>query len=187
MKYFFYAIIFLTAVLPVFAYQVGPANRTQFGSNQQAQSAPQYRSFTNYNNHSWGQGVQTRGVQTQVAGSSPTDLSNNQEKSKAIGKQAVSPATTTTTSASSTSSVAGTTPGSVQCEGGKCRGSLNIPANTDPAVAAQQIQNMMQDMKALSGGAQAAAGQNAATMPAGMPDLSALMGGATPAATPAKK
>ncbi|MBQ8032542.1 MAG: hypothetical protein IJ266_01085, partial [Elusimicrobiaceae bacterium] len=67
MKYFYGLLLVCVALLPAHAYQAGAANRTNFGSAQQAQPQQQFRSFSNYNNRNWGQGVQTQTVQTEVA------------------------------------------------------------------------------------------------------------------------
>ena len=72
MKNLLFLLAFLIAV-PACAYQAGQQNRTNFGASQQ-QAGQQYRSFSNYNNRSWGQGVQTQGVQTEVAGKSAKEL-----------------------------------------------------------------------------------------------------------------
>ena len=171
-------LVFLILVLPVSAYQAGQSNRTNFnvGPSAQPQAAQgQYRSFSNYNNNrGWGQGVQTQTVQTQVAGKEAKELQPVVGKQIAGGTTAKSakPATAPAAPTSATGSAPTT--------------------NMDPAALMQQVQGMMNSMGGnMAGGAapQGKAGQNVA-MPAGMPDLSALMGGAmpaVPAATPAKK
>lgn len=192
MKNYIFLIV-LFAAMPLAAYQAGPAGRANFGSNASQQPAQNgYRTFTNYNNRNWNQGVQTRPVQTSVAGSSVKEL-ETLPKAAPVSKQAAptKPSTGTPSSAIKVNPV--------QCEGGKCKGDITFSKNSDPAAVMQQVQDMAQTMKALTGNA-SAGGQPAAngqanavpTMPAGMPDLSALMGGAMPTtpastATPVKK
>ncbi len=169
MKNFTFLLVFLIAV-PACAYQAGQQNRTNFGAGQQQPAQQQYRSFSNYNNRNWGQGVQTQGVQTEVAGKSAKEL-------KPVGKQAavVAPQAKPAKPSAPAAAQASTAPAA-------------MPANVDPAAMMQQVQGMVNAMGNMTGGAQ---GQQAgaAAMPAGMPDLSALMGGAMPVApaTPAKK
>ncbi len=176
MKNFICLLTFLLAV-PACAYQAGQQNRTNFGGGQAQPAQGQYRSFSNYNNRSWGQGVQTRPVQTEVAGTSAVDFEKNAPQ-KAVGKTqaggAPKQARTAQPAAAPAAAQASSAPAA-------------MPANVDPAAMMQQVQGMM---SAMTGGAPAQAGQTAPAMPAGMPDISALMGGAmpaAPAATPAKK
>ena len=172
---------FLGVALTAAAYQAGPQNRTNFGGAQATQAGQgQYRSFSNYNNRSWGQGVQTQTVQTQVAGSSAVDFEKDTPQ-KPVGK-AQAPAPKAAPAVKPVVPAQPTAPAAAQ-----------MPANADPAAMLQQVQGMMNAMSGMTGGAQAgqpgAQGQ-AGQMPAGMPDISALMGGAmpaVPAATPAKK
>ena len=175
MKNFLFLLTFLIAALPLCAYQTGPQNRTHFGAGQPQTAQPQYRSFSNYNNRSWGQGVQTQTVQTEVAGSSAKELKPTVGKQTAPGP-AAKPAKPAAVPAPAQAS---TTPAA-------------MPANVDPAAMMQQVQGMMNAMGNMTGaqpGQQAVSGQNAAAMPATMPDISALMGGNIPTvpATPAKK
>ncbi len=176
MKNFTFLLVFLMAV-PASAYQAGQANRTNFGAGQQQPAQQQYRSFSNYNNRNWGQGVQTQGVQTEIAGKSVKELKPTVGKQQAVAVPAAKPAKP---AAVPTPTQASTVP-------------AGMPANVDPAAMMQQVQGMMNAMGNMSGGAaqQGKAGQNVAT-PTAMPDISALMGGAMPAvpantATPAKK
>lgn len=172
MKNSIFLLTFLIAV-PACAYQAGQQNRTNFGSSQQEQPNQQYRSFSNYNNRNWGQGVQTQGVQTEVAGKSAKELKPT------VGKQQAAPATVA-------KPVKPATPTPAQASSAP----VAMPANMDPAAMMQQVQGMMNAMGNMSGGAvqPGKAGQNA-TAPV-MPDMSALMGGAmptAPATAPAKK
>lgn len=169
------------------AYEVGPANRANFGAAQQSSQQAQqngYRSFSNYNNRTWGQGVQTQTVQTSVAGSTVKEF-EAPTKSAPVGKKSAQPAQAAkpTAKPAAAQSAASTT-------------TATAPAS-DPAAMLQQVQGMMQNMQSLTGGTSQGAQQPSATgqmgtpstgMPAGMPDISALMGGmmpAAPAATPA--
>lgn len=186
MKTILVALIFLGGVLSAAAYQAGPQNRTNFGSNQSAQAGQQnYRSFSTYKQRNWSQGVQTQRVQTETAGKSAVDFEKKAQKpvgkTQAVAPKEVKPASQTVPTQPSSTTAA-------------------MPANADPAAMMQQVQNMMSAMGNMGGAqpgqpgaaGQAQAGQNAAAMPAGMPDISALMGGAlptpmAPAANPAKK
>lgn len=190
MKRYLFLTILCAVTSSLFAYQTGPANRANFGAASQQQPAQGYRAFTNSNNQ-WRQGVQTKPVQTSVAGSSATEFAPA-DKQVAVSKKAVAaqpaakPTASTSVGSSSTAlqPVANTAPA--------------MPANMDPTAMLQQVQGMVQGMSNMAGtatGQPAATGgqQNAAsTMPAGMPDLSALMGGGmmpgfAPATAPAKK
>ena len=171
---------FLGIALTADAYQAGSQNRTNFGSNQSAQTGQQnYRSFSSYKQRNWSQGVQTQRVQTETAGKSAVDFEKKAQKP--VGKtQAVAPK-----EAKPAAQAVPTQPSSA---------AVAMPANADPAAMMQQVQSMMNAMGNMGGAqpGQAQAGQNAAAMPAGMPDISALMGGSlpkplAPAATPAKK
>ncbi len=165
------------------AYQTGPANRANFGAAQQsAQSAQQngYRSFSNYNNRTWGQGVQTQTVQTSVAGSTVKEF-EAPTKSAPVGKQSAQPAQAAKPTAK---------PAAAQSAASTTTATATAPAS-DPAAMLQQVQGMMQNMQSLTGGTSQGAQQPSATgqmgtpstgMPAGMPDISALMGGMMPAA-----
>jgi len=180
----YFLIVAIGVAMPVAAYETGPVNRANFGSAQQPVVQQNgYRSFSNYNSRGWNQGVQTKPVQTSLAGSSVTEFDSASANRPAVGKQAAAspkqakPATTvaaTPTQPSSTTAA--------------------MPANMDPSAMMQQVQGMMQNMQAATGamsGAAPSTGGQAGGMPAipGMPDMSALMGGAmaTPPATPAKK
>ncbi len=171
------------------AYQTGPANRANFGDSTQqpAQSVPQngYRSFSNYNNRNWGQGVQTQTVETSLAGSSAKEFEAPAKKAPA-GKQAAQPAQAAKPMAKPAQAQPSTP-------------AASAPTG-DPVAILQQVQGMMQNMQSMTGGTpatgQPAAGQASSAStgtPAGMPDISALMGGMMPAApsaapaTPAKK
>lgn len=182
MKNLLFLLTFLIA-FPACAYQAGQQNRTNFGTAQEQPVQQQYRSFSNYNNRSWGQGVQTQTVQTQTAGSSAVDFEKNTPQ-KTVGKSQAAAAKQVRQTQQ-----AAPVPAAAQAS----TAAAAMPANMDPAAMMQQVQGMMNAMGNMAGGAQPGqqAGQNAAAaMPAGMPDISALMGGAMPAAsaaTPAKK
>ncbi|MBR2081410.1 MAG: hypothetical protein IJ876_00095 [Elusimicrobiaceae bacterium] len=181
MKNFIYLSVLFVVAMPVAAYQVGTANRTNFGSGQVPGQAAQqnYRSFSNYNNRSWGQGVQTQTVQTEVAGTSAVDFDKNTPKQLVSKTQAATPKAANTAQPTAA-------PAPVQASTAPAA----MPANVDPAAMMQQVQGMMSAMGNMTGGAaqQGQSGQ-AVAMPAGMPDISALMGGAMPTApaAPAKK
>jgi len=172
----------LMLALPGAAYQTGPQNRTNFGGAQAAQAGQgQYRSFSNYNHRSWGQGVQTHGVQTQVAGSSATDF----EKKKPVGKA----------QASAPKPAKPVQPAVPTAQPG-ASGQPAQPQGADPAALMQQVQTMMSTMGGQTAQPGAQAGQPGAQGQPGaaLPDISALMGGAMPAvpaanptATPVKK
>lgn len=150
------------------AYQTkGGGNRANFNGATQGQSVGQEpRAFSNYQNRGWGQGVQTQAVQTSVAGSSVADF-----EKKPLGKTQV------TTQATAPKPVASTPQ---QATGVAVQSSTataaQVPGAADAAAMMQQVQGMMNSM-----------GGNLPTGN-GMPDLSALMGGAAaPASAPAKK
>ena len=182
MKFASFLLAFLVAAVPLAAYQTGPANRTNFRGGEQAQPAT-YRSFSNYNNRTWGQGVQTSGVQTQGVSTTVVGSAQEFESTKPkpqTGKQstaAPAPAVKPTASANTQTSAAQqpAAPNAAPAAG-------QVPAEASAML--QQVQGMM---SAIQGAGQA--GQ-AGAAPAGMPDMSALMGamggGAAPAA-PAKK
>lgn len=185
MKIYSIVLGLVCCALPTMAYQVGPANRANFGASAQQPAEQQqagYRSFSNYNNR-FGQGVQTSTVQTSVAGSSVKDFSEGKQE-KPVGKQAA-------TSAATSKNLGGKPAPNANVQQAPASSAPQMPANADPAAMLQQMQGMMQNMNALTGGAPAQGAQNATAAPAampnipGMPDMSALMGGAAPAATPA--
>lgn len=162
----YFSLFAICLALPLAAYQTGPSGRANFGPAQQSTNAA----------NRWSQGVQTKPVQTSLAGSSATEF-----KAPVVGKRAVQapkpankPATKPTQPSSTT---------------------VAMPANADPAAMMQQVQGMMQNMQAITGGTPGAqppvtGQQGATTNIPGMPDMSALMGGALPAApavAPAKK
>ncbi len=185
--------LFITAVLllafPAGAYQAGQANRTNFGSGPQLPAQQQFRSFSNYNNRSWGQGVQTRGVQTQTAGREVAEFeapAASKPAAQPAAKKAASPANEPKPATPAVTTQPSTAPAAAAQAG-------QMPP--EAAAMMQQVQGLMNMMN--GGGAPAGqanpaqAGQAAPAMPAGMPDMSALMGGmlpsAQPAAAPAKK
>lgn len=178
MKYTWLLLIFVA--VSVHAYQAGQVNRTNFTGNQQPQNAQSnnFRAFSNYNKRNWSRGVQTQTVQTEVAGTSSVDFDKNTPQKLVAKTQAAS-------------SSANPKPAKPQAPAAaQPQQKPNTPANMDPAAMMQQVQGMMNAM----GGSgakpgQSSAGQNNASSPAAMPDISALMGGAMPVApaTPAKK
>ena len=179
MKYFYGLLLVCVALLPAHAYQAGAANRTHFGSAQQAQPQQQFRSFSNYNNRNWGQGVQTQTVQTEVAGTSAVDFDKNTPKQLVAKTQA---ATAKPSKAPQPATAPAATP----------QPAANAPANVDPAAMMQQVQGMMSAMGNMAGSNTQPGAQPNTQAAAAMPDISALMGGAMPAmptapATPAKK
>ncbi len=166
----FFVVSMIFCSVAAFAYQTGPANRTNFGPGQQ-QGQQQYRSFSNYNNRSWGQGVQTRGVQTHVAGTEVTDFESPAKPKKAptVGKTAVAAPAAQKNTTPAAAAPAPTQPSTAPAA---------MPA--EAAAMMQQVQGMMNMM---GGQGQGKPGQPAA-VPTGMPDMSALMGGMMPGAQP---
>ena len=177
MKNFLFLLAFLI-VLPAGAYQAGQSNRTNFGAGQQQPAQPQYRSFSNYNNRSWGQRVQTQTVQTEVAGTSAVDFDKNTPKQLVSKTQAAAPKQVRQTQQQPA-------PAPVQASSAAAA----MPADVNPAAMMQQVQGMMNSMSNMPGAKPGQQAGQAPAMPAGMPDISALMGGAVPAtpAAPAKK
>ena len=181
MKYISFLGLLLVAVCAE-AYQVGPQNRANFDTakpTEQAHAQPsnQHRAFSNYNNRNWSKGVQTQAVQTEVAGTSAVDFDKNTPQ-KLVGKvQSAQPAAKPAKPQSAQAPSAGQQPAATP------QAAAGMPANVDPAAMMQQVQGMVNAM-----------GSNGQA-PAGMPDISALMGGAMPTvpaagqtpATPAKK
>ena len=173
---------FLLLSVSALAYQAGASNRTNFGPGpQQPAAQQQYRSFSNYNTRTWGQGVQTRGVQTNVAGTETTDF-EAEDKPKASKarpankKQAVAPEEKPAAAAAPTAQAPDSTQPSTA--------SAQAPAM--PAEAAAMMQQVQGLMGAMGGAMAQPQGQTPAAnkggnqAPAGMPDISALMGGMMP-------
>lgn len=149
------------------AYQTkGGGNRANFNGATQGQSVGQEpRAFSNYQNRGWGQGVQTQAVQTNVAGSSVADF-----EKKPLGKTQAAAQVAPKPAASAPQQTSGV---AVQPSTATA---AQVPGAADAAAMMQQVQGMMNSM-----------GGNLPTGN-GMPDLSALMGGAAaPASAPAKK
>lgn len=174
MKPFLCIAAVLMFALPLCAYQAGQANRANFGPGPQLPSQQrQFRAFSNYNNRSWGQGVQTNVAGTEVAEfKSPAKPSAQPAAKKAAAAEgAAKPAVPAATQPSSTTAA-----------------QAALPAQA--AAMMQQVQGMMNRMGGMPGAAagqanaSAPTGQAAPAMPAGMPDLSALMGGMMPGAQP---
>ncbi len=165
MKYISFLGLLLVAVCAA-AYQAGPANRANFDAakpTEQAgvQPSNQHRAFSNYNNRNWSKGVQTQAVQTEVAGTSAVDFDKNTPQ-KLVGKvQSAQPAAKPAKQQPAQTPTAGQAPTATPQAAG-------VPANVDPAAMMQQVQGMVNAM-----------GSNGQA-PAGMPDISALMGGAMP-------
>lgn len=189
-KYLFLGMLWVC--FPVAAYQVGPTSRANFGT-ESAPAEPQntYRSFTNSNNRNWGQGVQTKPVQTSLAGSTATEFEAPQlNEKKTSGKhaaKAVPPSNPATMSAQ---------PLMEPVQQPPANAANGMPA-ADPTAMLQQVQGMMQGISGMVGensnGQQPAAAGSQNAVP-GMPNMSALMGGmmptmpsAAPSATPTKK
>lgn len=203
MKKFLCSIIMLGA-LPVAAYQTGSVSRPQFKTTPVAgeaqadekakpsvpgQQGVQTRSFTSYGSrpgNAWRQGVQTKTVQTQTAGRAAAPKEAGEEtivggadkltQQGKIAKTAKS-ANTAKEQPATPAAAPKATPQAAQ----KPADAAAQPAQ-DPAAMMQQLQAMQGMMGALgggaSGGAQGGKGGTPAAggaMPAGMPDLSALM------------
>lgn len=177
MRFCAFVFVFLAVAPGVAAYQASTPNRTNFATGQQPATPKNdnYRAFSNYNNRSWGQGVQTQAVQTEVAGRSAVDFDKNTPQKLISKTQSATPAASATPAKpAATSKPAASTQPPAQA---------TAAANVDPAAMMQQMQGMMNAMSSMTGG-NAANGQAAA----GMPDISALMGNtAAPTAAPAKK
>lgn len=173
---------FLLLCVSALAYQAGASNRTNFGpGTQQPAAQQQYRSFSNYNTRTWGKGVQTRGVQTSVAGAEATDF-EAVEKPKtsnvrpAAKKQAVAPEEKPAAAAAAPAAQA---PAATQPSTAPAQ-AMAMPA--EAAAMMQQVQGLMGAMGGVvtQQQGQAPAGKGGNQTPAGMPDISALMGGMMP-------
>ncbi len=182
-------VLFMLMGVSAFAYQAGSTSRPQFSaapakaadtqaankdekSNIPGQQAVQTRSFTSYGSRTgsaWRQGVQTKTVQTQSAAAAQSG--REQAAKDKMAQVNVSPAKTAAPVASQPEKPA---------PAGKSAPAAAQPAQagTDPAAMMQQLQSLqglMGGMPGAQGSKGAAAGNAGAAMPAGMPDMSALM------------
>lgn len=177
MKPVVFLVAFLMTAFPLAAYQVGKVNRTNFGQGpQQPATQQQYRAFSNYNNRSWGQGVQT-----QVAGSSVTEFeapAKSAKPAQAVSKKQVAQAPEAKPGAA-------VSPAQVPAPASPTQPSSAPAAQTampaDAAAMIQQVQGLVGAMAPQAGQVPAAGGKpgNQAGA-AAMPDISALMGGMMP-------
>lgn len=187
-------VLLLVVSFPVFAYQVGGTSRPNFSTSaatakqdkpdeEKTSSAPgqarvQTRSFTSYGSRqgsAWRQGVQTKTVQTQTATAQPKDTADEaaQKAGVALNKQVAQ--------APKKEDVAPAAAPAAKPAPPPAPAANNAPA--DQAAAMQQLQNVQNMMGALGnmggtaapGGAKKGGDTTAPAMPAGMPDLSALM------------
>ena len=179
MKLLTFLAAFLMVTLPAAAYQVGQANRTNFGQGpQQPATQQQYRSFSNYNNRNWG-----KGVQTDVAGSSVAEFEAPAAKPKpapAVSKKQAAQEPAAKPGAAAPAQA----PATAQATAPAAQ-PANAPAQqaTMPADAAAMIQQVQGLVGAMAPQTQAPAAGAKPGNQAGasaMPDISALMGGMMP-------
>ena len=198
-KIFSVTILFVLFPVLVHAYEVKGKAQSNFGAQQptaesqdnaQTATAPATRSFTNYGSkQNWGKGVETKPVQTNLAGAQVTNFQPvatevQTEKIKAtVGASEQAPSAAPAANPSSTRVPTQATPQAA-------------PATADmtqAAAAMQQLQGVQNMVGALMGGngtpgkgnnpAQGAANAGSGTASsAGMPNLSALLNAANGAA-----
>lgn len=196
-------LILILSVLPAAAYQTGSVSRPQFKTAPAAtegqaeekekpsvpgQQGVQTRSFTSYSsrNGAWRQGVQTKTVQTQTAGRAVTPKDEETQVVMGGTKLTQQGKITKTAKAAGAEKQQPSAPAATPKAGDKAaqKPAADVAQGAqDPAAMMQQLQAMQSMMGALGGGstpggAQGSKGGTPAAggaMPAGMPDLSALM------------
>ena len=175
MKFYFVLVSVFCAALPLAAYQAGQANRTNFGQAQPSQQG--YRSFSNYNNNRpWSEGVQTEVVQTHNV---QISLVGNDTPAKPEAPKAAPVAKKQAAAAAAQPKPAAPTQASTAPAAQAVTAPQPAQAPADAAAMMQQVQGMMNMVNNMTG---------QSGMPAGMPDMSALMGGAAaPKAAPGVK
>ena len=180
MKNYLVISVFLLFSVPAVAYQAGASNRTNFGSGpQQPAKQQQYRSFSNYNTRTWGRGVQTEGVQTNVAG---TEVANFEESADTKAPKAPKTAkkqVAAEPAAEKPAAAAAPTPVDPVAEKAPAANAQAAAMPAEAAAMLQQVQGLMGSMAQPQGQAPAGKG-NQASPAGGMPDISALMGGMMP-------
>ena len=220
-KNFVFITGFLLVPMLAVCFQAGPKSQANFGNNQREDTTAEpsnskTRSLSTYGaGRTWSRGVQTQGVQTQVAGRAKVEKEEQQpapqgpfvDKADAQlaglkgkianggkgGNKATSPSGKSAVpdkqvGATQKAEAVKEEPAPEQAQAGA------MPAGMDAVMQQMgQMQNMMNMMGAMGGGAGGANGAGGAAagggMPAGMPDISALMGsmGAMGGGAPAKK
>lgn len=188
-------VLFLLASVSAFAYQTGRPSRPQFstapaaaaGENQEkakedkpaapGQQGVQTRSFTSYSSrpgNAWRQGVQTKTVQTQTATDAAKPKNEQAVKDQLIQRSqpVAQPKADNKDAAKQGKSAAPEKEEKPKAE--------PAPADAGGAAVMKQLQGLQGMMGALGGAPAANAGAkpNAGAtpaMPAGMPDMSALM------------
>lgn len=203
------SVLFVSCAVFAQTYRSGGTRKANFGAQQAQQneekekssvpganSGVKTRTFTNYGaKRAWSKGVQTKGVQTTTAGT-PAPVQDDLDATPIPGAEKAVNAAVKKGAAAAQAPAAGG-------KGAPQNAQAQQPAMPAEAAAAmQQLQGMQDMMKglgaAMPGGAAAggAAGAPAAGMPAmpagmpnipGMPDMSALMGGAAAGQNPGKK
>lgn len=192
-------ILCCSVALSAQSYRSAGSNRPNFSTHQQTEEGvsageedaaqPRTRTFSSYGarQRAWSNGVKTEGVKTQTVGKNTFE-----DKAEEAGQQAAAnlngnlgAASPKGTPAKKPKGASSGTPDSKQQP--EPKGQEKAPEqpadpmaalaqNPEAAAAMQQMQGM-QDMLKMMGASGNAAGGGAA-MPAGMPDMSALMGGA---------
>ena len=177
-------VLVMSVSMPALAFNVGGSSRANFGApatqEETQDAAPRTHTATTYSSrYKFDKGVQTQGVRTkpvEVSGSTQNDVSSNAVEEKTVtisipkkGAKAESPQM----EEKQNSAAAQSTP----------QTPVEIPPEASAAMSQLgQMQEMLQGLQKMTGGAGGgnAQGNSAGAMPAGMPDLSALMGGKAP-------
>ena len=181
-------VLLMSVSMPAFAFNVGGSSRANFRApvteetNQEDVVAPRTHTATTYSSrYKFDKGVQTQGVQTkpvETSGTTPSEI-----PPKAMGEQSVNISVgkkqakhTPMPAAEKQAPTAAAQPTSPEVP-------MDLPPEASAAMAQLgQMQEMLQGLQKMTGGTGDgnAQGNNAGAMPAGMPDLSALMGGKAP-------
>lgn len=195
------SVLFVSCAVFAQTYRSGGVQRANFGGQQTQQqnggkksaapganSAVKTRTFTNYGaKHTWSRGVQTKGVQTTTAGTPVQENVEDVPAAVTSAEKNVPQAAKKAAAAAAAANAKAAPSAPAQHPQKDQQQAAAMPA--EAVAAMQQLQGMQDMMKGLGGAMPAAAGganapAGAAGLPAGMPnipgmpDLSALMGGA---------
>ena len=173
-------VLLMSLSVPSSAFNVGGSSRANFGvpatqeENQDDVAAPRTHTATTYSSrYKFDKGAQTQGVQTKPVESGRTP---NGVPPKIMGEQTV------TISIPKKTAKADPTQEAEKQNSAAPQSAPQTPVEIPPEASAAmaQLGQMQEMLKGLQGGAGGGSGNNAGAMPAGMPDLSALMGGNAP-------
>ena len=177
-------VLLMSLSMPAVAFNVGGTSRTNFGTSntevsQEDTTAPRTYTATTYSSrYKFDKGVQTRGVQTK-----PVDVVGNAQNEipPAVVEE---PIVTISVNKKQAKNVP--PPPAEKPTPAAAAAQQETPAEIPPEATAAmaqlgQMQEMLQGLQNMAGSSGGSAqGNNAGAMPAGMPDLSALMGGKAP-------